>query len=76
LPRDESVVVQTESSPKPNPKAAFIAHELVQVICDQLESDTEACRSLRKELVRRVAGQAEKIPKRMSISSSGHFAKN
>jgi hypothetical protein len=63
LPRDESVVVQTEPSPKPNPKAAFIANELVQVICDQLESDTEASRSLRKELVRHLAGQTEEDPK-------------
>jgi hypothetical protein len=63
LPRDESVVVQTEPSPKPNPKAAFIANELVQVICDQLESDSEASRSLRKELVRHLAGQKEEDPK-------------
>ncbi len=63
LPRDESVAVQTETAPKPNPKAAFIANELVQVICDQLESDTEASRSLRKELVRHVAGQKEEDPK-------------
>jgi predicted MPP superfamily phosphohydrolase len=54
---DRSAPVKAERE-EPDPKASFIANELLQAVCDQLNSEAEPFRTLRAELIRRLTEEA------------------
>jgi len=59
---DQHDVSTVAERKEPNRKAAFIANELLQAVCKQLNSDEETFRTLRGQLIKRLSEEGRHDP--------------